>query len=138
MPTTSFLSPHNLRFRGIPDSLAAYHLEGSECCLIHSDNPLSKSQGVFLNPRVRVGYNHEAYSASHPKLGSWLSNFDIIYGLWENRLRRWFTTSMFKEWVVRKRVERWRNEHAPTNKEDGIRCLINEMQVLAENGWAHV
>src|SRR5438270_8111059 len=27
-----------LSFRGIPDSLAIHHLEGSECCLIHADN----------------------------------------------------------------------------------------------------
>lgn len=45
----------NLTFRGIPDDLASLHLEGSECCLIHADNPLSHSKGVFLNPNVRVG-----------------------------------------------------------------------------------
>jgi hypothetical protein len=31
-----------LRFRGISDSLAKYHLEASECCLIHFDNPLTR------------------------------------------------------------------------------------------------
>ena len=33
-----FLPPQNLRFRGIGDELAGWHLEGSECCLIHYDN----------------------------------------------------------------------------------------------------
>ncbi|KAL8996568.1 MAG: hypothetical protein Q9169_003963 [Polycauliona sp. 2 TL-2023] len=43
-----------LRFRGIPDSLAQYHLEGSECCLIHYDNPLSAENGVYINPEVHL------------------------------------------------------------------------------------
>lgn len=30
-----FYSNEPLRFRGIADSLAAYHIEASECCLIH-------------------------------------------------------------------------------------------------------
>ena len=42
-----------LSFRGIPDSLAVHHLEGSECCLIHADNELSTVKGVWLNPNVR-------------------------------------------------------------------------------------
>ncbi|KAJ4289447.1 hypothetical protein N0V88_006927 [Collariella sp. IMI 366227] len=32
-----------LLFRGVPDSLAAKHVEGSECCLVHADNLLSGS-----------------------------------------------------------------------------------------------
>ncbi|PUU82958.1 mannosyltransferase 1 [Tuber borchii] len=38
-----FLPPSNFRFRG------------SECCLIHYDNP-SLDKGVWLNPNVRVAY----------------------------------------------------------------------------------
>jgi hypothetical protein len=138
MPATPFLPSNELRFRGVSDSLAAYHVEGSECCLIHSDNPLSRTQGVFMNPRVRVGYNSAAYLATHPGDDSWLSSFEILSGLWENRLRRWLTTPMFKEWIVRRRVKRWKLGDMHGKKEDGVSCLINEMQVLVENGWAHV
>ncbi|SPQ25522.1 32d47f56-b61b-4914-af33-11debf7c489f [Thermothielavioides terrestris] len=61
MPASTFTGLRGLRFRGLPDSLAAAHLEASECCLIHADNPASRSRGVFLNPAVRVGYSRAAY-----------------------------------------------------------------------------
>ncbi|KAI9877771.1 MAG: hypothetical protein M1830_000498 [Pleopsidium flavum] len=51
-----------LLFRGIPDSLAEYHLEASECCLIHADNPLTARRGVWLNSNVRVGRMEESAS----------------------------------------------------------------------------
>ncbi|EGS21769.1 uncharacterized protein CTHT_0036360 [Thermochaetoides thermophila DSM 1495] len=66
MPTSAFTGIQGLKFRGIDDSLAVYHLEGSECCLIHADNPASRTKGVFLNPAVRVGYNRKAYETVHP------------------------------------------------------------------------
>lgn len=48
----------------IPDSLAQYHhLEASECCTIHYDNPLTSSLGVWINPAVRVAYSAMAYNA---------------------------------------------------------------------------
>jgi len=50
-----FLPPSNLRFRGVSDSLAEWHVEGSECCLIHYDNP-APDKGVWLNPNARVAY----------------------------------------------------------------------------------
>lgn len=135
MPAEPFVSSTKLRFRGVPDSLAKYHLEGSECCLIHADNPLSRTLGVYLNPRVRVGYNPAAYDATHPA-GSWVSAWDIFVGIWKNRLKRW-TSVKFEGVVVRSRVGRWERE-ASGNQEPGVFCLINEMQVLAHNGWAHV
>jgi hypothetical protein len=125
-----------LRFRGIPDSLALSHLEGSECCLIHVDNPLSRSNGVWLNPNVRVGYNSLAYDAVH-STDCWLSSYDILRGLWKNRLRRWITTPWLKSLVVSRRVRAWEAVHRDV-KESGTFCLINEMQVLVANGWAHV
>lgn len=136
MPADPFVSPTKLRFRGIPDSLALQHLEGSECCLIHADNPLSKTLGVYLNPRVRVGYNLPAYEAIHPPASSWVAAADIFLGLWTNRVKRW-TRISFEGWVVRSRVEAWQKEDMARH-EPGEFCLINEMQVLAENGWAHV
>ena len=52
-----FYSASPLQFRGLPDSLAEYHLEASKCYLIHTDNPLIVEHSVFLNPNVRVAYN---------------------------------------------------------------------------------
>lgn len=136
MPIEPFVSATPLRFRGIPDSLAVFHLEGSECCLIHADNPLSGHQGVYLNPKVRVGYNGPAYEAVHPA-GSWLSPQYIALALWENRFRRWATTILFKKFVVRRRLAQWKALSSGRH-EPGEFCLINEMQVLVVNGWAHV
>ncbi|KAM5355932.1 hypothetical protein ACJ41O_002578 [Fusarium nematophilum] len=136
MPAEPFVSSSKLRFRGVPDSLAEHHLEGSECCLIHADNPLSKTRGVYLNPHVRVGYNMPAYKAVHPEQGAWVSTWDIFSGLWVNRLKRW-TIFTFEGWVMRRRVSQWEKEGLG-RREIGEFCLISEMQVLVSNGWAHV
>jgi hypothetical protein len=138
MPAHPFMSTgQQLQFRAISDSLAAHHLEASECCLIHADNPLTQPLGVFLNPRVRVGYNRDAYVATHPR-GSWLSAWQIISGLWGNRVRRLLYRTNFRDRVVRGRLRKWRAEDETNNVEPGTFCLINEMQVLVENGWAHL
>ncbi|KAL0939263.1 polysaccharide export protein [Colletotrichum truncatum] len=142
MPAAPFLAPESkrLKFRAAPDSLAEKkHLEASECCLIHIDNPLSEPLGVFLNPRVRVAYDGAAYEATHPAdpSDSWLSVWRIVVGVWESRLRRWFSTDGVKEWVVKKRVGDWEAMERG-NVEKGVECLINEGQVLVYNGWAHV
>lgn len=89
-----FLTDPPLRFRGIPDSLAQFHLEGSECYLIHADNPLSTHKGIYINPLVRVGYSDPAYAAVHPT-SNWLSPVRILWGLWMNRLRRWTSSTWF-------------------------------------------
>ncbi|KAL8791146.1 MAG: hypothetical protein Q9195_006043 [Heterodermia aff. obscurata] len=126
-----FTSHDPLPFRGIPDTLAALHLEASECCLIHADNPLTPSKGVWLNPAVRVGYTAPAYSAvhaSHP----WPALGEAWRGVWRNRVARWGSTELFKRRRVRGRVRKW------GGWEVGEGCLVNEMQVLVENGWAHV
>jgi hypothetical protein len=133
MPAEPFVSG-SLHFRGIPDTLAASHLEGSECCLIHTDNPLRTKQ-TYVNPQVRVGYNGEAYNAVHPQ-EILQSSWRIYQAIWENRLRRWATSPVLKEWKVRRSVAQWRRKS--DEEETGEICLINEMQVLTENGWAHV
>lgn len=125
-----------LHFRGISDSLALSHLEGSECCLIHQDNPLTQKHGVYVNPHVRVGYSKEAYDFMHGP-GQDLSLPTYLFRTWENRMKRWFTTDWFKLRLVNDRLHRWRGLD-PTRDEIGVKCLINEMQVLAGNGWAHV
>ena len=128
---------HPLRFRGIPDSLANFHLEGSECCLVHADNHLSSARGVWLNPNVRVGYSGTAYDAMNDPQRP-LSSYDILVGLWGNRFKRWFTTLWFKDWMVQRRLKKWKAGDPARRDEPGPFCLINEMQVLVANGWAHV
>lgn len=125
-----------VEFRGIHDSLAAYHLEGSECCLVHADNPLTTSRGVWLNPNVRVGYNAKAYEAVH-KSEPWPNTTAVVWGSWRNRIARLFTTTRLKQEFTNKKLEQWASRDK-SRFEPGKVCLINEMQVLAENGWAHV
>ncbi|KAH6983659.1 cryptococcal mannosyltransferase 1-domain-containing protein [Ilyonectria sp. MPI-CAGE-AT-0026] len=136
MPAASFVGENAIAFRGLDDKLAAQHLEASECCLVHTDNPSSPIRGVYLNPDVRVGYNRLAYDQVNPT-GSWLTYTEIFTGQWKNRLARWFTTPWFKEWRVRSLQSAWEKQN-PSRKEEGSICVINEMQVLVENGWAHV
>jgi hypothetical protein len=137
MRASPFQPPTSLRFRGVSDTLAERHVEGSECCLIHADNPWSEVTGVFVNPRVRVGYSGSAYNAVNPQDRSWLSNWKILTGIWGNRVHRWSTTSMIKDWVMSRRLKSWAaSGHG--SQEKGTSCLINEMQVLTEGGWAHV
>ncbi|KAJ5182612.1 hypothetical protein N7492_000228 [Penicillium capsulatum] len=136
MDAAPFLAATPLRFRGIPDSLALSHLEGSECCLVHADNPLTAQHGVYLNPLVRVGYNGPAYDAVNPTK-NWLSAGSILKGLWINRIRRWMTTPFFQDMKVRRLVNRWAAQ-SEDHREPGVFCIINEMQVLIDRGWAHV
>ena len=131
-----------LRFRGTSDSLAQFHLEASECCLIHTDNPLSASKGVWLNPNVRVAYSADAYKAVHPggtKANTWVGAASAVHGSWENRVLRWLTTTWFDKSTVSSRMRNWRASAAHESRvETGTACLVNEMQVLVSNGWAHV
>ncbi|KAF9879098.1 polysaccharide export protein [Colletotrichum karsti] len=139
-PFLTTAEDRRLRFRAVADSLAEEkHLEASECCLIHVDNPLSGPLGVFVNPRVRVGYNGPAYAWAHPEDDgrSWVGVWGVMRGVWEGRLRRLFSTDRVKEWVVRKRVREW-EAGGEGRREEGVDCLINEGQVLVYNGWAHV
>lgn len=131
-----FYEPNPLQFRGISDSLAAHHLEGSECCLIHADNPLTSTHGVWLNPDVRVGYSPQAYDAVHPG-ALWPSMTESMAGVWKTRLASWLTTTLFKASRINGRLKKWRQAD-PGRTEPGKQCLINEMQTLIENGWAHV
>ncbi|KAK0715250.1 cryptococcal mannosyltransferase 1-domain-containing protein [Lasiosphaeris hirsuta] len=136
MPTSAFTGIKGLKFRGIDDTLANSHLEGSECCLIHGDNPASRTRGVFLNPNVRVGYNRDAYDKVHAP-GSWLTLSQVYIGLWKNRFARWFTTPWLKEARIYRRVRNW-EQQGEGREEPGQFCLINEMQIIVDNGWAHL
>ena len=85
-----------------------------------------------------MGYNPEAYAAVHPEGGSsWPSTSEAIRGIWWNRIRRWITPTVHKTWLVNRRLRKWKKE-GNERHEPGLQCLINEMQVLIWNGWAHV
>jgi hypothetical protein len=135
LPNTTTTTTTPLRFRAISDTLARNHLEASECCLIHADNPLSVSKGVFLNPNVKSGYDGSSYDAVHSP-DAILSPLQIYSAVWKNRLLRWFTTTIFKEHLVTTRVGKWISE--TKGWERGSFCLINEMQILRKNGWMHM
>lgn len=139
------LGGSSLQFRGVDDELAAHHVEGSECCLIHADNPESQEKGVFLNPNVRVSYNATVYPIVNPGIHElqWPARSDMVKGMWRNRMSRW--AGWVKLWsegtVVRRRVGKWIKEGkkvGEAREERGLECLVNEMQVLYDNGWQHV
>ena len=142
MDTTPFYS--GLSFRGIPDSLASKHLEGSECCLIHADlNATQPSHnGIYVNPAVRVGYTAEAYELTHfGDTKTFLTSTQYWLAMWLHRLNRVRTPSALKLMEsIHKRVEKWKKyeENSLEKREEvGEMCLIDEMHVLIWNGWAH-
>ncbi|KAF5494830.1 Alpha-1,3-mannosyltransferase CMT1 [Colletotrichum siamense] len=130
-----------LRFRGVEDSLAAMHLEGSECCLIHADNPLSREKGVWLNPNVRVGYNEKVFEET--KMDRFPTAWAAVVGFWANRylrVRNGIQLTL-ERWAVEKKLRQWVDETPPSElprSEPGEMCLINEMQIMWENGWKHI
>lgn len=136
-----FYASKPLEFRGIADSLADYHLEGSECCLIHADNYLSAQKGVWLNPNVRVGYSVNAYNKI--KRDHFPTAFWTVVGAWVDRANSWRVAvqTSLEARVVRKRLEAWMAE-TPAGEsrryEPGEACLINEMQIMWSNGWKHL
>jgi len=143
-----FYGTKGLRFRGVDDSLAAFHVEGSECCLIHADNPLRETKGVFVNPSVRVSYNVSIYGVLNPSEGEggWPSKWDMVTGVWANRKARWVGWIVLRTEgaVIKGRLNKWvkqgmkGKEQVEVRKETGPECLVNELQVLYYNGWNHV
>lgn len=140
-----FYATPALRFRGVPDSLAAWHLEASECCLIHADNhdTPATGAGVWLNPNVRVAYKPEVYSVVNPENGVWPRAAEKVWGVWSRRMlgRMGAFRRRREGTVVAARVERWleqANEAGETVRDSANFCLIDEMQVLESAGWRHV
>lgn len=131
-------STNPLRFRAVPDSLAQLHVEASECCLIHADNPVSESKGVWLNPTVRVGYTPQQYEKAQ-KIEENLTHFKIFRSLWYIRIWEWamLPFSSPKDWVVKPRFRAWRNSSSGQD-EPGLFCLIDEMQVLTSSSWTYI
>jgi hypothetical protein len=75
----------------------------------------------------------------------WPGKWEMVRGMWGNRIARW--TGWVKLWserkVVERRVRRWvkggrENGIMEVREEKGMECMVNEMQVLFENGWKHV
>lgn len=155
-------TPTPLLFRGVEDSLAEFHLEGSECCLIHADNPQSrfadvpssyshhgggvdadagKNIGVWLNPNVRVAYSLPVYEQVRGAV--FPGGFAAVHGAWANRWERARSHVLFalESQTVLNRLRRWRAETpegGPPRSELGAVCLINEMQIMWQNGWKHL
>lgn len=132
-----------LQFRSIPDTLVEKHLEGSECCLIHAENPLVEDKGVWLNPLVRVAYNKDANDVVNPKEGGWPSRPRKVWGIWINRWARWtgWPWRLYTAWKLDRRLRKWEEEGVGEGEdrgEVGKICLVDEMQVLLGNGWMHV
>ncbi|CAZ83492.1 unnamed protein product [Tuber melanosporum] len=124
-----FLPPSNLRFRGVPDSLAKWHVEGSECCLVHYDNPVS-DKGVWLNPNVRVAYKAKGWELVRRGVG-WPGRWERVRGGVVG-----VVTAVLRlprgNGKVAGRIREW------GGSEPGVDCLIDEMQVLVDNGWKHL
>ncbi|PLB53605.1 putative polysaccharide export protein [Aspergillus steynii IBT 23096] len=135
MPAHPFMAETPLRFRGIADHLAAARLEGSERCLLHADNPLSATRGVYVNPRVRVAYSGTAYAAVQP-VRNWLSFWHVLGSLWESRLRRGLAIPSPTEWRIRRRLARWESR-STSNREPGGFCLLDQSQEFLLSGDAH-
>ncbi|KAF6825993.1 polysaccharide export protein [Colletotrichum plurivorum] len=130
-----------LRFRAVDDSLAALHLEGSECCLVHADNQLSRKKGVWLNPNVRVGYNEPVFE--QVRMDVFPTPKVAFVGVWANRYLRVRNSIQLtlERWMIERRVRRWVDEtpaNGPPRSEPGEMCLINEMQIMWMNGWKHI
>jgi len=142
-----FYAAPPLQFRGIDDSLADLHLEGSECCLVHADNEaLAAEKGVWLNPNVRVGYSAPVYRRVRNASGGGLfpgGRATAVRAAWANRWARWTGAVQLslERATVRQRLRAWRAatpEGELSRTEIGEFCLINEMQIMWENGWRHL
>ncbi|KAH6911508.1 cryptococcal mannosyltransferase 1-domain-containing protein [Coprinopsis sp. MPI-PUGE-AT-0042] len=129
-------SPAPLKFRGIANSLALLHLEASECCLVHADNPLTEAKGVWVNPKVRVGYSEKAYLAAR----AWPSRQERLAG-WFIRVGTRLAGLPWKKAKLERKVLEWEASNGGEKIdriEPGKFCLVDEMQLMAANGWKHV
>lgn len=137
-----------LRFRGVPDSLAAYYVEASECCLIHADLLASgqAQRGMYVNPAVRTAYVAEAYKSTHYglKTATFVSIWQYWSGTWVTRLRHWWKDAVSisagqNAREVYRRIKLWELEgDSKQRREVGDYCTVLEMQILISNGWKHL
>lgn len=110
-------------------------------------------KGVWVNPNVRVSYNLTTYEDVNPGAGreapvgtkreNWPGKWEAVSGIWRNRMGRWFgcVQAWSEAQAVRRKVKKWVRKGRVAGEERverGVECLINEMQVLFQNGWQHV
>ncbi|KAJ3336912.1 hypothetical protein HDU93_001980 [Gonapodya sp. JEL0774] len=134
-----FYGPRPLVFRGVEDTLADLHLEASECCLVHTDNPLSRKRGVWLNPSVRVSYSLSVYK--EVRQARFPSPWHSVMGAWTNRWWRWHGALVHRveRWAVAGLVRRWSAARPVGERiESGVDCIVNDVQVLWDNSWRHI
>jgi hypothetical protein len=140
-----FYADPPLRFRSVSDDLAHRRVEASERCLIHADNPLSASQGVWLNSHVRVAPGKTPRTAHFADRAHRYPGFaGTLVGSWVNRVVRWRggVQAVFDaEALVRSRFQDWFAETHTVNSEEskvGLPCLIDDMQIVGLDGWTHI
>jgi hypothetical protein len=96
-----------------------------------------EGKGVWINPNVRVAYNSGANRNVNGE-GEWPTSYRKVGGVWANRWH--LTTGWYlrwkEKWVVDRAVKRWADEEG--RREEGKWCLADSMQVLVDNGWAHI
>lgn len=124
------------KFRAVEDSLADFHVEAPETCLIHVDNaPASK--GVWMNPNVRVAHSVGTYARLQDnQFPDWVS---AVVGSWNNRIERWRAPAASAELdaKLRARVSEWvsSGEGASEQRsEAGVQCLVDDMEVIKPRG----
>lgn len=139
-----YASPSPLQFRAVDDRLAEMHVEASERCLLHADNPLSASAGVWLNPSVRVGRSIAAYEGIAAP-GQYPGLTATVVGTWVNRVRRWkFANEAEAErQAILLRVDEWSDSGSAeggssSKSEPGLHCLMDDMLVMRSRGWKHI
>lgn len=120
-----------LRFRSIPDSLAKFHVEASECCLVHYDNPISLTAGVWINPTVRVGYSSQAYAAVTGR--EWPTTSELRWGKWKSK-RTWWIRDPIPSLKASFRIWLWRRKY-PNISEPGFACVQDLAMVITTDGW---
>lgn len=131
---------NGLKFRTVVDSLAQKHVEASECCLIHYDNPLTAEKGNWINPSVRVGYSRPAYrevaaSEVYTTSDGWPTRQEWVWGSLSVSFLHWWKRDPFSASKVRSRIRRWQAAY-PDTSDSGLACLEDIAMVLTEQGWA--
>jgi hypothetical protein len=101
----------------------------------HSD---SDSNQVFLNPLVRVSYTPAASKAQTSILQLVIERVTARYvGIAYDIRDWWVRRKLVKDRTERaEKVRKWEQETG--EKGVGEVCLIDQMQLLTPNGWAHI
>lgn len=131
LDSAPFYGESPLEFRALDDRLAGSHIEASETCLLHADNPVSPKR-VWMNPLVRVASSVRNYSTLKAAFPSWST---AVTGSWVNRLSR--VTSQFSlgsaQGDIRSRVQEWSHKVPkgnPERYEPGVSCLRDDVQIV--------